>query len=109
LTDCPLDEWMHVETTFNAATDQWTTSVSYTSGSGGGTFSGTNAEDVTGEIFWGGWFFEYIADGWDPVVYENAWYIDNFSVSVTPIPEPSVFLLASLGLPALLALRRRGR
>jgi hypothetical protein len=58
--------------------------VSYASGSGGGTFTGTNAVDIFGEIWFGGWFFKSTAGGWDPVVYENAWYVDNFSVSVAP-------------------------
>jgi len=46
LTDVPEAEWIHVVMDFNAGTDAWTTSVTYASGSGGGTFAGTNTNNI---------------------------------------------------------------
>jgi hypothetical protein len=102
LQNVPEGQWIHVETVFYAESDQWTTAVTW-GGGGGGAFSGTSTNDIAGQIWFGGWAFKSTMDA-APVppggVYDNVWYIDNFSLEV--VPEPSVFLLAGLGLLALL-------
>jgi hypothetical protein len=109
LTDVPEGQWVHVCTTFNSLTNQWGTIVSYTSGSGGGIFSGTTENPVAGEIWFGGWAFQTTMDA-APVPpggeYDNVWYIDNFCVSVTGVPEPGILLLSGLGLLAFLRRKR---
>ena len=109
LLDVPEGAWIHVDTVFDAATDAWTTTVSYATGSGGGIFNGANTNDVVGEIWFGGWAFQSTMDA-APVppggVYDNVWYIDNFSMGVTPIPEPGLLALCGLGILALIRRRR---
>ncbi len=102
LYDVPENTWIHVETTFDSGTNQWTTSVTYPGGSGGGTFSGTSANDIVGQYWFGGWAFQVTMDANPPVPYANALYIDNFSFSV--VPEPAALLLLAL---AAGLLRRR--
>ena len=63
LTDVPEGAWIHVDISFDAASDFWQTTVSYASGSGGGTFSGTRSDvDVVGEFWFGGWAFKSTMD-----------------------------------------------
>lgn len=103
MTDMPEAAWIHFEATYNSGTGDWMTTVSYTSGSGGGTFSGTYATpaEIAGEYWFGGWAFQSTMDAGSGV-YDNALYIDNFSMTVTP--EPTSLLLISL---AGLFIRRR--
>jgi hypothetical protein len=106
LDDVPESAWIHVESDFDAATDAWTTTVSYATGSGGGTFEGASENDVVGEIWFGGWAFRSTMD-MEPSppggTYENVLYIDNFALTV--IPEPAALALLALG--GLALLRRR--
>ncbi len=103
LYDVPENMWVHVESMFDSATDAWTTTVSYPTGSGGGTFNGTSTNAIAGEYWFGGWAFQVTMDAAPAVPYDNALYIDNFAFEV--VPEPS--LLALLGLGAIAVLGRR--
>ncbi len=105
LTDVPESEWIHVEMYFSAASDVWRTSVTYASGSGGGTFSGTRADGIVAGQFWfGGWAFKSTMDAAPSPpggIYDNVVYIDNFSMEV--VPEPGTVLLIGFGLFALIS------
>jgi hypothetical protein len=102
LSDVPGGAWIHVEMDFDSSTDAWSTTVSYASGSGGGTFNGTSANDIAGECWFGGWAFQSTMDMAPAVPYDNVLYIDNFLFTVVPEPS-SLVLLAVAGL----AVRRR--
>ncbi|MBN2446866.1 MAG: PEP-CTERM sorting domain-containing protein [Phycisphaerae bacterium] len=105
LTDVPIGEWVHVTHTLNAGTGAWQTAISYGSGTGGGTFSGTEDPSgitLMGEYWFGGWMFKLQSDADPAVAYDNGLFIDNFSLAVTP--EPTSMLLFGL---AALVLRRR--
>jgi hypothetical protein len=108
LTDVPEGDWVHVVTDFDAATDQWVTTISYGGGSGGGVFTGMSDVPVVGQWWMGGWAFQSQMDTWINrgfyTSYENVIYIDNFMVSV--VPEPAT-LLGFASVLGLLALRRR--
>ena len=113
LTDVPEGEWIHFEATYDFATGNWQTSVSYTSGSGGGVFSGTYAapNEIACEYFIGGWAFKTTMDAAPSPpggTYENALYIDNFDLYCECIPEPGTLSLIGAGLLGLLVLRRKG-
>ncbi len=106
LTDVPEAEWIHVEMFFDAATDYWETSVTYPSGSGGATFSGTNSNDIAGQFWFGGWAFKSTMDAAPTPpggVYDNVVYIDNFRMEI--VPEPVT--LSLLGFAGLALLRRQ--
>lgn len=105
LTDVPINAWVHVCQSINAGTGDWAVIVSYSGGSGGGTFFGTadpSATSLIGQYSWGGWMFQLQSDAAPAVPYDNGLYVDNFCISYTP--EPASLLI--LGLGGLL-LRRR--
>jgi hypothetical protein len=113
LLDVP-SAWVHVVQEFDAGTNAWTARVSYASGSGGGTFTGTNENDIIGDFFYGGWAFQTTMDdgyGVGQGVYENAIYVDNVSLSIenTQVPEPTGLLALASGLAGLTGFAARKR
>lgn len=112
MTDVPEGAWVHFVATYNSATGDWQTIVSYGGGSGGGTFSGTYTapNPIAGEYFIGGWAFKSTMDA-NPTppggTYDNALYIDNFSLTYGEIPEPGTISMLVLGLLGLAAYRRK--
>lgn len=100
LTDVPLSAWVSVTQLFDSATNAWTTTISYTSGSGGGVFNGLSTDPIANQYWFGGWAFKSTMDN-SGGVYANELFIDNFSVNVVPEPAAALLLLAGL------ALRRR--
>jgi hypothetical protein len=103
LSDVPENMWIHVESTFDSATNQWNTSVGWTGG--GGNFNGISENAIAGQYWFGGWAFQSTMDA-APIPpggqYFNSLFIDNFSFEV--IPEPAALMLLGVG---VLALRRR--
>ena len=110
LTDVPEAAWVHIVMSYNASTGVWATSVTYGGGGGGGAFTGTATSLVAGQFDIGGWAFKSTMDASPRPpggIYDNATYIDNFSMEVTDVPEPSSLLALGGVLPALALLRRR--
>lgn len=106
LADAPEAEWMHVSLFYDAATGNYSNVVSYASGSGGGTFTGTDDNDIAGQFWFGGWAFQSTMDAAPAPpggIYDNVVYLDNFRMEV--VPEPTT--LALLGLAGVALLRRR--
>jgi hypothetical protein len=104
--DAPESEWISVSLYYDAATGQYSNSVSYASGSGGGTFTGTDDNEIAGQFWFGGWAFQSTMDAAPTPPggeYDNVVYIDNFRMET--IPEPATMTL--LGLAGLALLRRR--
>jgi hypothetical protein len=112
MTDVPEDAWIHFEASYDSASGNWQTTVSYAGGGGGGAFSGTYATPnaIAGEYFIGGWAFQSTMDA-SPTppggTYENALYLDNFALTYGEIPEPGTLSMFVLGLLGLAAFRRK--
>lgn len=112
LTNVPEASWIHVINEFNSATDVWTTKVTYAGTEH--TFTGISTEPVYGQFWFGGWAFQSTMDT-GTGGYANAIYLDNFSMSITDAPTPSVpepgslaaLLCGMVGLGGFATRRRR--
>jgi hypothetical protein len=103
LTDEPQNALIHVSTVFNSTTDAW--EATWTYGAVDHVFTGTSTADVSPQFFFGGWFYKFQADevrGDGGPFAQSSLFLDNLTYSVTPVPEPSILLLAGVGLLALL-------
>jgi hypothetical protein len=82
LTDWPVEEWIHVSTTFNSATDTW--SATYTYGGTDHNFNGTNEHDIAPQFFFGGWMYKSQLDrvGADGGPFtESVLWLDNLVIT----------------------------
>lgn len=114
----PDNAWVHVAMNYDYTTKTFVTTLSHTTPGTmggvptyGGTYTGSFDGDVSGTFFFGG---QAVAGemlegrGMEPQ-YDNATYIDNFSMTVTPVPEPGSILALGSSLVGLagFAIRRR--
>jgi MYXO-CTERM domain-containing protein len=111
ITDIPDGAWVHYEGAYDKSTGVMDSTVSFTGGSGGFVQQLTGRVDnINCEYWWGGWGYDFqmLAGNVGTAregTYDHALYIDNFAMTCT-VPEPGIFLLAGLGLLALIRRRK---